>query len=500
MEARLEAASLAGDLGAFLQLLQEDSLLLDRLSTTHHTSNNPLHMAALLGHADFASEILSRRPKLAQDLNEQGFSPLHLASANGHLSVVKELLKVGTDLCLIRDKDGFMPIHTAVIKGKIGVVKELIDACPETAKAATCQGETVVHLAVRSNHFEAVEFLVEKLDGDEELLNSKDEKGNTILHLTVARRQLQILKFLLSKPVIQVNSFNLKGFTPLDVLLELPSEHGDLILGEMIRAAGGKKAEEESPPKAQNHPIQRAINPVSTSPTRSNWKGRLLQFFYLAHRAKASRRDLRVEREYGDTRSTLMIVATLIATVTFQAGMNPPGGFVQDGGPNVGNLDPGQAVLGHQLSPFLIFDMVGLFASLSIILLLICVVPRKKRMLTRFLKWVMWIAVFSTAIAFAMGLRKILPISSFDPSVFFLLGWYGIFVIAMDWLIIRFSSYLLRKVGCLKKRSLLADEVNIRRMGVGTIVKRIVIFVVVSVVLGVADLIVFASFFNVKFN
>nr|XP_029117206.1 ankyrin repeat-containing protein BDA1-like isoform X2 [Elaeis guineensis] len=344
MEARLEAASLAGDVGAFLQLLRVDSLLLDRLSTTHHTSNNPLHIAALLGHADFASAILSRRPKLAQDLNEQGFSPLHLASANGHLSVVKELLKVGTDLCLIRDKDGFMPIHTAVIKGKIGVVKELIDACPETAKAATCQGETVVHLAVRSNHFEAVEFLVEKLGGDEELLNSKDEKGNTILHLTVAKRQFQILKFLLSKPVIQVNSFNLKGFTPLDVLLELPSEHGDLILGEMIRAAGGKKAEEESPPEAQSHPIQRAINPVSTSPTRSNWKGRLLQFFYLAHRGKASRRDLRVEQEHGDTRSTLMIVATLIATVTFQAGLNPPGGFVQDGGPNA--LAPGQAVLG----------------------------------------------------------------------------------------------------------------------------------------------------------
>ena len=192
MEARLAAASQSGDLGAFLQLLQEDSLLLDRPRTIPYPSNNPLHVAALFGHADFASEILVRGSKLAKDLNEQGFSPLHLASANGHLSVVKELLKVGTDLCLIRDKDGFMPIHTAVIKGKIGVVKELIDACPETAKAATCQGETVVHLAVRSNHFEAVEFLVEKLGGDEELLNSKDEKGNTILHLTVAKRQFQV--------------------------------------------------------------------------------------------------------------------------------------------------------------------------------------------------------------------------------------------------------------------------------------------------------------------
>ncbi|XP_073111225.1 uncharacterized protein [Elaeis guineensis] len=339
MEARLEAASLAGDLGAFLQLLQEDSLLLDRLSTTHHTSNNPLHRAALLGHADFASEILSRKPELAQDLNEQGFSPLHLASANSHLLVVKELLKVGSDLCLIQDKDGFMPIHTAVIKGKVCVVKELIDAYPETAKM--------------------VEFLVDKLGGDEEILNSKDEKGNTILHLAVARKQLQMVKFLVSKPAIQVNSFNLKGFTPLDVLLESPSEHGDLVLGEMIRAAGGKKAEEESPSEAPSHPTQRAINPVRTSPMRSNWKGHLQYFFHLGHKAKTSRRALQAKQENENTPGTLMVVATLIATVTFQAGMNPPGGFVQDG------TNAGLAVLGGQLFGFLIFDMVGVGSSES---------------------------------------------------------------------------------------------------------------------------------------
>uniref|UniRef100_A0A6I9QPV8 Ankyrin repeat-containing protein BDA1-like n=1 Tax=Elaeis guineensis var. tenera TaxID=51953 RepID=A0A6I9QPV8_ELAGV len=364
MEARLEAASRAGDLGGFHQLLQEDSLLLDRLNSSPYPSNNPLHIAALLGHADFAGEILSRRPELAKDLNEQGFSPLHLASANGNLSVVKELLKVGSDLCLIRDKDGFIAIHTAVIKGKICVVKELIDVCPETARAVTCQGETIAHLAVRSNHFEMVEFLVEKLGSDEELLNSKDGKGNTILHLSVVRKQFQILKFLLSKPAIQVNTFNLKGFTPLDVLLESPNEHGDLVLGEMIRAAGGKKAEEASQQEAQSHPTQQVINPVRTSPVRSNWKGRLRHFFHLKPKTRTSRRDLRANQENENTSGTLMVVATLIATVTFQAGMNPPGGFVQDGGPNVDNLAPGQAVLGYQLSPFLLSDILGLFASL----------------------------------------------------------------------------------------------------------------------------------------
>ena len=67
-------------------------------------------------------------------------------------------------------------------------------------------------------------------------------------------------------------------------------------------------------------------------------------------------------------------------------------------------LFPGKAVLDDQLFGFLMLDMLGLFASLSIILLLICVDPRKKRMLTKLLKWVMWIAVFCTAIAFLIGL------------------------------------------------------------------------------------------------
>ena len=41
-----------------------------------------------------------------------------------------------------------------------------------------------------------------------------------------------------------MNTTNLKFLTPLDALLESPPQSGDLVLGEMIRAAGGKTAAE----------------------------------------------------------------------------------------------------------------------------------------------------------------------------------------------------------------------------------------------------------------
>ncbi|KAJ0963610.1 hypothetical protein J5N97_028732 [Dioscorea zingiberensis] len=248
MDQRLEAASYSGDLDMLHSLLREDKLLLHRLSITTTSIDNPLHIAASLGHTEFAEELIIRNPDLASELNSRGLSALHLASAHGHLSIVKQLIsKVGSHLCLLKDKDGRLPVHTAAMKGRISILEELISACPESARALTCQKESVLHLAVQfMNSVETLEYLVEKLGvvggeiNDHELLNLKDDKGNTILHHAVARRQLKTVKLLLSKEGMEVNAMNLKGLTALDVLLESPSENGDLMLGEMIRAANGK--------------------------------------------------------------------------------------------------------------------------------------------------------------------------------------------------------------------------------------------------------------------
>ena len=193
MYQRLEKASLAGDVDELHRLLQEDSLLLQQAPL--RPANNPLHIAAALGHAEFVKEILVHKPKFATDFNIRGLTALHLACANGHLLVVKKFLQadIRSEVCTSRDKDGFLPIHTAALAGTVPLLEELLGACSENmVRELTCLGDNILHLAVKSNCFEAVRFLVERLESDHEFLNLKDAKGNTILHLTTARKQLQV--------------------------------------------------------------------------------------------------------------------------------------------------------------------------------------------------------------------------------------------------------------------------------------------------------------------
>lgn len=192
MNPRLEKACYDGNLDALHLLLKEEKLLLEQLSTNPCVPNNPLHIASMRGHADFAREILLRKPELAKDLNADGFSALHLAVANGHPDVVTVLLREsGPGACLVRGKDGLLPIHTAAMKGRVHALEELLEACPESALRRTCQGDTILNLAVSGNCSQTVRFLVERLDCGE-LMNAKDDKGNTILHLAAARKQLEV--------------------------------------------------------------------------------------------------------------------------------------------------------------------------------------------------------------------------------------------------------------------------------------------------------------------
>ncbi|KAJ6824598.1 ankyrin repeat-containing protein-like [Iris pallida] len=441
MDHRLREASFSGDVHSLHQLLQEDRLLLNRPT---YCSDNPLHVAAMLGHADFAAEVVRLRPDLARELDAGGHTPLHLAAANGHAEVAKVLLGnssagvPGHELCLLRDKYGLTPVHAAALKGRTDVLRELVTACPDSVRVATGRGETALHLAVRSSSLEAVEFLVETVGAATaaELLNAKDDKGNTALHLAVARKQLQTMKFMLSKPSVDVNSVNLRGLTPLDVLLESPTEHGDMVLGETIRAAGGKTAAElELPPP-----------PAAV----------------LLPRQAIGRQKPRVKNDegYRDTPGTLMVVATLIATITFQAALNPPGGFIPDDGKSHSSVSkvaaaaaddqrPGKVILEKELKYFLMFNVFGLFASLSIILLLICVSPRRKRMMG-FLSWIMWAAVLSTALAFQIAIAEIYKSNAVVRYLSF--AWSGILCVAAVWIFFRFAVFLLKRVGWWKGR------------------------------------------------
>ncbi|KAK2651200.1 hypothetical protein Ddye_018689 [Dipteronia dyeriana] len=196
MDPRLHVAACNGVVGALQKLLQEDPLVLSKVIMST-SSDSPLHIAALLGHTDFAKLVMSRNPELSRDLNQQGYTPIHLASLKGHLQIVTELLNFDKEVCFVKDCEGRTPLHCAAIKGRLEVITHLMCCCPESAMEVTAKGETLLHLVVNNGQSEVMVLLISSLREMNllhRLIDCRDEDGNTALQLAIAKNHKQMIK------------------------------------------------------------------------------------------------------------------------------------------------------------------------------------------------------------------------------------------------------------------------------------------------------------------
>ncbi|GJY04286.1 ankyrin repeat-containing domain, PGG domain protein [Tanacetum coccineum] len=413
MEKLLYEASLEGNTVVLLELLQDDPLILDRLTLNRH-GDMPLHIASTLGHVDFVNEILTRKPHLAMQCDSLKHLPLHIASAKGHVEIVKSLVSANPETCLARDRDGRTPLHLAAIFGCSDVVKELVQAQPHAARIMV-QQDTILHLCVKHNQLEVLKLLIEVII-DREFINSKDAHGNTILHLAVAYKQVETVRFLLLNTTIEVNSTNTNGETPLDILAQVPK---DLTYQQIMLSLSRAGAVEAKP-----HSL---INQIPTN-IRNNMG--LDRVAYHHSKDGSSNYEDWLDRK----RNSLMVVASLIATMAFQAGVNPPSGVWQENSSNNDplranppsgvwqqdspNNDPlhmaGYAIMAsnHQTlyHIFLICNTVGFVSTLSIILLLISGLPFiKHRVFLWLLMVIMWMATTSMSLTYLVSILVLTP-------------------------------------------------------------------------------------------
>eukprot|EP00261_Vitis_vinifera_P016942 XP_010646376.1 PREDICTED: uncharacterized protein LOC100248646 [Vitis vinifera] len=75
-----------GSIEALLKLLESDPLILERVATT--TADTPLHVAVVLGHLDFAKELLKHKAIV----DKEGNTLLDLAAARRNHQVIELLL------------------------------------------------------------------------------------------------------------------------------------------------------------------------------------------------------------------------------------------------------------------------------------------------------------------------------------------------------------------------------------------------------------------------
>ncbi|CAK7356904.1 unnamed protein product [Dovyalis caffra] len=356
---RLFEASIRGCVATLDILLQKDPLLLDRISLTS-SIETPLHISSLLGHVDFTGSLLLHKPKLTAELNSQGQSPLHLASAEGYVEIVKDLLSVNTQVCLVFDQFGRIPLHLAAMRGRVDVMQLLISACSTSIQMKSkYEQHTVLHLCVQYNHLEALKVLTMRGNVDGEFLNSADTNGNTILQLAMMMQQVETIKYLVSIPEVRVEADNLATiFTnPLSFDSKSIQEHCSIGEPKSMRIKRPSNYQDATSPQPQ------VLVHDEAQPDIYN---HLMN--YLDYQGNWMEK----------TRGNLMVVATVIASMSFQAVINPPGGVWQDGQsndcPNGKQCKVGTAVLSStdelKYNIFIASNTISFSASLAIIFLL----------------------------------------------------------------------------------------------------------------------------------
>ncbi|CDP13441.1 unnamed protein product [Coffea canephora] len=324
-----------------------------------------LRDAAVKGDAATLKRLIREDPLLLDkvSLNCQDMNPLHTAASFGHVEFVQEILEVNGEMCLARDPRGRNPLHLAAIKGRVPVLQQLIRAKPLAAREKVAGGGTVLHLCVQYNQLEALKFLLQTIK-DDEFVNLKDGDGMTVLHLAMCDGQNKTIKYLLDDKKVDVNARNANGNTALDLL----HEEADSEIAQSLKDAGAERAKKDI--------------------AGSDWLSK--------------------------KRETLMVVASLIATMAFQAGVSPAGGVWQDDSlPGAEPHTAGEAVMAYKhpryYRNFIRTNTVAFVSSLSTILFLISGLPFKNRFFMWALMVIMWLTISAIATAYGISIAIVTP-------------------------------------------------------------------------------------------
>ncbi|XVE88660.1 hypothetical protein DITRI_Ditri19aG0087200 [Diplodiscus trichospermus] len=432
---QLYEAAFKGSVANLTTLIRNDPLILHRISLTSFTET-PLHISALAGHLDFTEALLTQKSQLATRLDSLNRSPLHLASSEGHTEVVKALLRANLDVCLVPDEDGRIPLHLAVMRGQVEVIQELITAQPNSV-LEKLHGDTVLHLAVRYNQLTALRQLVTQMNEDE-ILDFTDHLGNTILHSAVMLKQSEMIKYLVSvsKVKANINALNSMGFSALDLLEYYPRDFKGLEIADILIRAGSKRSTTQDPNlpnKVQTHSQMAPVvgetqvkKAVKSGSSTSGLKGKTKLMYrkcksYLKHQSNW------VEEMHG----TLMLVATLTATISFQVAISPPGGLWQQDYTNLtagkyncsvnyGKCAAGHAALGYVYPdlylPFTRCAIISFIASLSVVLLALSGLPLKNKLCTWLMTIAMIFAITSLLLTFVAAAVMVTPDHIFSTT------------------------------------------------------------------------------------
>ncbi|XP_020875313.1 protein ACCELERATED CELL DEATH 6-like [Arabidopsis lyrata subsp. lyrata] len=291
------------------------------------------HAALMAKSKDVFDFILVEYPSLIDERDKDGKTCLSVGAYEGYYEEVCNLLDRSTKGVYVCDQDGSFPIHTAAENGHEKIVEEFIKRCPDSKYLLNKLGQNVLHIAAQNGKFWISDWLMNNKD-TKHLGVGQDVDGNTPLHLAVMNWHFDSITHLANSSEI----LNLRNKSDLSAREIAESQvkpnyifHERWTLALLLYAIHSSGLESVESLTIPSEPIDHKNN-----------------------------------RDYV---STLLLVAALVATVTFAAGFTIPGGFNSDAEkPNLG-----RATLAKNptLFIFLLFDILAMQSSVATICTLI---------------------------------------------------------------------------------------------------------------------------------
>ncbi|KAJ0250189.1 Ankyrin repeat family protein [Hirschfeldia incana] len=362
-----------------------------------------VHGAMIAKRKDLIAAILNEDASLI-NLRDEGRTCLSFGASIGYYEGFYYLLDKAIDSVYVSDDDGSFPIHLAAKYGHVKILKEILRRCPDALGLLDIDGQNILHVAAKNGKVEVIKFILRcyKDENKEKLINEEDVNGNTPLHLATKYWHPKVVSMLTWDKRVDLKTLNHNGLTAIDVAEENMDSSYTFFqrLTWMALISAG----------APNGPNLIISTSVTDKPDGGKHKDRV---------------------------NTLLLVATLVATMTFTAGFTVPGGY-NGSAPNLG-----MATLAKKIAfqVFLVFDTLAMYCSIITVVALIWAhlgdISLIKKAFNLALP-LLGFALISMAIAFMAGTYG--AISHLPLLAYFLLGIGLFFLLALLLVIIPYVS------------------------------------------------------------
>ncbi|XP_022722162.1 ankyrin repeat-containing protein At5g02620-like [Durio zibethinus] len=338
----------------------------------------PLHIAARHGHSGIVKVLIERANVVLHEDPERGLdatgarqmlrmrdeeenTAFHLAARYGHLDVLRLLVKEDPDFAFSANTSGETPLYLAAEGGYHGMVTEMLDNCKSTVYGGP-NGRTALHAAVLAGDEKTVRKLIE---AKMQLTKQTDDNGRTPLHYAAHFGKRSIAKVLLENDASAAYiSDKERGMSALH-MAAWQGEQG--IMEEIISNCPDRALQVQRMEVPGNIPtkmterkqdIRQLLNDIGDNAEVEGLR------VHPNFREKVKDEDDVSFIEYVEkTRETHLLVATLVATVTFTAAFTVPGGYKSD--------EQGDATLSRDpaFKAFIITNTLAFVSSLLAVLL-----------------------------------------------------------------------------------------------------------------------------------